>query len=359
VTSLPDDVRTDLLAAARAVRTDRGQLWLDGISLGTPGPATGRVLADALYLRWFAQATGTLRGPVPPDISLVARLRAAHAASERFEDGWTAVADPLGKLLAKRAWELRPLRAFDYANVSRPGSPVQLGDRLAMSGRRDVVDGPNGWWMTMGSAGPPRGAPLVRVYWNGGADIVAELTRRITGLLEDGGHAYSMKCPSAAPLFERVDSIVVYLDRPTWSRARSGLRAVHASLETALHPQTPPLTRRLGRGVAVAEDPGGGRSFGQSRAIALASGLMRLLPDRLADEGAVVEVLAAALAAHRISPTRPYLGAASSSTSDDDWSWDHTEAQDVTSADRWSAPDGPPPGQHGHSARRAVHLGRR
>jgi hypothetical protein len=326
VTRLPDDVTTDLLRAARSVRVDRGQVWVDGLYVGRSGPAIRGILADALYLRWFSQAAGRLRGSPRPDFGLVARLRAAHAASCRFESGWTAAVDRFGRAVAIRAGQARRLQPFGYANLSRPGAPIRRGDRLAVSARRDAFDRTGGWWLTEGSVGVPRAAPLVRVYWNGGADVAAELMGRLTEALEDGGHAYIVKCPTAAPLFDRVDPIVLYVDHGTWSRAKSDLRAVHASVEPSLRPGTPPLTRRLGRGVAVAEDPGGGRSFGQSRTAAVAAGLAALLPRRLADDAAVVETLAAALAAHGISPTRPHVGAASAQAGDEVWSWDQTRA---------------------------------
>ena len=326
MTHLSNDVRTDLLRAARSVRVDRGQVWLDGLCLGWLGPAIRGVLADALYRRWFTQAVGWLRAPPRPDPGLVARLRAAHAASARFEPGWTATFDRFGRLLATRAGETRVPQPFGYANLSRPGAPIRGGDRLALSARRDVVDGPGGWWLATGSAGAPRGTPLVRVYWNGGADIAAELVRRLTEALEDEGHAYTLKCPPSASLFDRVDPVVLYVDHGTWSRAKSALRAVHASIEPSLRPGTPPLTRRLGRGVAVAEDPGGSRSFGQSRAAALAAGLTALLPLGPADDDAVVDALATALAARGISPTRPHVGVGSVHAGDEVWSWDQTEA---------------------------------
>jgi hypothetical protein len=84
----------------------------------------------------------------------------------------------------------------------------------------------------------------------------------------------------------------------------------------------PPLTRVLGRGVAVAEDPGDGRSFGESRCAAVAAGIATLLPDRLADDDdAVAEALGASLAAAGISPSRPYRAEASPAPDDEAWTW--------------------------------------
>ena len=73
----------------------------------------------------------------------------------------------------------------------------------------------------------------------------------------------------------------------------------------------PPLTLRLGRGAAAAEDPGDGESFGQSRVRAVAAGLTAAAARGLADDLEVLAVVLDRLRAHGISPERPHLRAGS------------------------------------------------
>jgi hypothetical protein len=303
VTTVPPEVRADLLRAAQSTRG-----------------ADARGLPDALYTHWFTRAGDATPAPLQPDPSLIARLRAAHAASAVFEDGWVATARP-GDIVAVRGPEVVALEPLRHVNVSRPAAPIRPGDALAVCALRDVVDTESGWWLTTGTAGAALASPMVRIYWNGGAEIAAALVRRLTAALEEAAEPFTFKCPYAPQLFARTDAIVVYLEPDTWSRVKDALRAVHQAVSAGLREPVPPLTRRLGRGVAVAEDPGDGQSFGQSRSAAVAAGLATLPQEHLADDDAVVEALAASLAAHDISPIRPHLSRSSEAQAEDAWSW--------------------------------------
>jgi hypothetical protein len=313
-----DRVRADLLGAARLMRVDGRHVRVGGAEAGdVADPALADRVGEALYARWFTRTTVPAT-PAGTDRALVARLRAAHAASDRFERGWVALLDASGALCAARGRERLPLAPLDHVNVSRLAAPVRPGDALAVSARRDLVDEAAGWWQTAGTAGAATAPPLVRLYWNGAPAVAAELTRGVTGALERARVPYTMKCPLNPSLFARDDPIVVYLERAAWRQAGPALREVHRALAPFLRPRVPPLTLRLGRGVAFAEDPADGRSFGQSRSAAVAAGLVALLPAPAADRQ-VLAALRASLLAHGISAVRPYLG--TDSPADETASW--------------------------------------
>ena len=291
---IPAEVREDLLAAIRLARS-----------------APTSPLLDLLYTRWFARFA-----PAAPDgarePSLVARLRAAHAATARFERGWSARAvGRSGTVLAERAAERRSVAPPDYANLTRPAAPVRAGDRLAVTARRDRADPREGWWMTDGAAGPAPADGVVRVYWNCPVEAVAPLVGGITAALEGRGGRYGLKCPLTRELFDRVDCVVLYLGVEEWRAASGDLREVHASLAARLREPVPPLTLRLGRGASVAEDPGDGGSFGQSRVRAVADGLAAAAARGLDEDPEVLGVVLDRLRSHGISPEWPHLRAGS------------------------------------------------
>ena len=278
------------------------------------------ILTQLLYRLWFAKATGA-----PPTVasgmaawnagarpSLVASLRAAHAATRRFEPGWlTSAVGPRGAVTLERAGQRLDLLPPDYANLTRRGVPMRIGDAAAATGRRDVVDADGAWWTTFGRVGAAPIAPMVRVYWNCGPDAVTALVAAVTEVLEGRDVPYTMKCPADPALFDRVDGVVLYLGPEGFVAAKALLRHVHAGIADRLREVVPPLTLELGRGVAVAEDPATGESFGESRARAVADGLLRASDAGVTDDDDVLAVLVERLAAHGISQTRPYLGATS------------------------------------------------
>lgn len=160
-------------------------------------------------------------------------------------------------------------------------------------------------WSQAGWGSPPP-VSMARVYWNCPPDLAAELIAALGGTLVRLRLPHRLKWPTVAPLFDRCEPVVLYLGIAEWAAAKTALREVHATLAGRLRRSTPPLTLRVAPGVAVAEDPGDGSSFGQSRAAAVAAGILRARGER---EDAVLAAIAATLAAHGISAERPYLRA--------------------------------------------------
>ena len=148
---------------------------------------------------------------------------------------------------------------------------------------------------------------MVRVYWNCPSATAPALVAGLTEVGERHRIRYTLKCPSASHWFARVEPVVFYLGVPEWAVVKPALRGLHAQFAERLRPNVPPLTLPLGRGVALAEDPGDGRSFGESRASGVADGITVAAALGVASEESTVAVIAGRLPAHDISIDRPYL----------------------------------------------------
>lgn len=271
-----------------------------------PGPDA---IADWLYQHWYlepadASAADGSRSPHP---NLPAALRAALPASTRWLEGWTVLeAGPRGACVAARRGQARELRCGEYANVSRPGVPVMPGDGVAVTACADWTDWQAGFWTTRSAAGEPA-SPLVRLYWSVSEQRIGAVLRRVAGALDDRQVRYSMKCPARSADFARVDSLVVYLERPAWNAIRATVIAAARQSRADLRPSSPPLTRPVAPGVSLADDPGPSESFGQSRCRALAAGVRDLLDAAPRTDADSVAVLSAALRRAGIDPARPWI----------------------------------------------------
>lgn len=227
--TIPPPVRESLLSAAALVRLSGAMVTVDGVEIGRrqpPGPARAGLhaaLSAALYSRWWA-------GWWPPetagvfDAALVARLHGANAGI-------------------------------------RGHGPSQ-------------ADPANGWWTTWSARGPAPSA-MARVYWNCPPETAADLVAALVAVVARAAIPYSLKCPTHPSLYGRVDALVLYVPREGWPALRAPLRAVHDRFAERLRPAVPPLALALAPGAALAEDPADGRSFGESRAEAVAEGALR------------------------------------------------------------------------------------
>ncbi|MGI8671264.1 MAG: T3SS effector HopA1 family protein [Luteitalea sp.] len=308
-------VRRDLARLVGSVAAAREHLRALRTSSVAPGTDEDRAhedpVVDWLYTTWYTAVPERLvvdpSAHHRPDLAMV--LRAALPASVRWATGWVVLdVGRHGTCVAGRRGHARQVRAGEYANLSRPGVPVRPGDAVAISECIDWVDGDSGFWATRSVQGEPS-PPWLRVYWSVSVRDIARVLTDVTTTLERLNLRYSLKCPVRSAAFGRVDALIVYLERADWIGARDAITVLARDLEPRLRPWCPPLTLRLAHGVACADDPGGGLSFGQSRCRMLAVAVHALVDQPTASADAGIEVCLRALSDARVDPERPWLHA--------------------------------------------------
>lgn len=269
-------------------------------------------VADAVYECWY------LAPPVGPPQSapganamagrrsLAPLLRASVAAATRFETGWVVLAAlDRGVCVAGKDTHQRQVRPGDYVGLGRPGAPVAPGEQLAVTARVDTVEDDTRWWATRSPAGEPSG-DLGRFYLHPRADTVPSVLHRLTRRLDEAPFAWSVKCPIDPAGYRRPDSLVLFVPRPAVAQTRDLVCEVAAEAEALLVAHCPPLTLWVADGVAYADDPGPGSSFGISRCRALAPGVVAVARQALSGDEAV-DTLLQALISTGIDPRAPWL----------------------------------------------------
>jgi hypothetical protein len=150
-------------------------------------------------------------------------------------------------------------------------------------------------------------ASVVRVYWNvrraGAPALVNVLTTRLNG----DGVPFRLKVADHPLRLERCDAAVLYLRGDTFHALDETLREVAAQLKARLRPRVPAFTLELAPGVGLAEDDGGGESFGVRRCALLADGIVRAHERGIAHADARLEVVAARFAQDGVRIDAPYL----------------------------------------------------
>jgi hypothetical protein len=149
---------------------------------------------------------------------------------------------------------------------------------------------------------------LARLYWNVGARNVALLLWRLTSGLLDRDCDWLLKCALTPCAYARADAIVLYLPAERLDELRGWVDASAAALSTVLRPGTPPLTLKIGRGLAACHDPGTGESFGQHRCRLIAEAVTSRnhAPHPTRDVASLLAAVCARLEQAGIAPARPY-----------------------------------------------------
>jgi hypothetical protein len=270
-------------------------------------------IAAWLYRDWYTALPRTELPIqlVPGREDLTTALRASVAGASRWEPGWVVMqTNATGVCVAGTKQMQRTLLPGEYVNLARPGVPVAPGDQVAVPQVLTWRDDATGFWCAQSHAREPT-APLVRIYFDVRPENVGFVLQSATTALDDLNICYTLKCPAFAAAYQRVDTLIFYLETSAWHRAHRAVTSLAPMHQSHLRNAVPPLTRPLAAGIAFAEHPASGGSFGETRCNALAPAILSLILDGSQDAAwdlsRGVALLAAALSAAGIDPSRPWL----------------------------------------------------
>lgn len=299
-----------------ALRDAVGRVAFDGAGGarvdGAPVAATAEELAGALYGAWYAglSAEAVSAGAAAgAEDDLRPLLSAANAGREGWDGGWTFERTDLdGRAVARRGIALRAFWPGQWLRADGVPAPVAPGTPLRVHHPAEAL-AQVGFWFAHGAGGPDPERRLVRIYLNVGEENAVALVAALTGALTRLAVPFTFKVADRRALLVRRDSAVLYVEARHFRLAAELVLEAVEALSAPLGEDAPPLTRPLARGIGVAEEPGGGSSFGMHRCALVAEGVLR------ARDGGVEERLDAVeglMAERGVDPERPWLAAASS-----------------------------------------------
>lgn len=282
-----DDLLADIAAQTQA--------GVDGFRLGTDvvavAPRRGHgyhqtltaTLTHALYERFYHhhETPHLHRGPTDAadkrpasareDPAFCHRLRAHLGERYYWEGGWRVIGPGDDDRTVVERDDLVLHVTDDEIEATADGALVRFpADRPWAS---------TGYYVVTGTSGPmTRATGLARCYLHLLPETAPEVFARIVRGLDAAGLPFTAKVLNDPLAFGRPDSAVVYVAREQIRTVLEVVLAERRRDSTAFGSSVPAFTRRVLRGVAVADDPGPGTSFGQHRCCAVASGIVAAGP---------------------------------------------------------------------------------
>jgi hypothetical protein len=270
-------------------------------------------LRDRLYESFYCSGRAVpsrsdrgLGGPPGPSAFTDSLSRANHGTGSSAA-GWTVLrVEDDGRLVVRRG---------DLSLWVRPdevqGGASEAGAAVSVRMPPELLRLSPGYYMALGNRDLDLDEPLVRHYWHLGPSGAEALVAAGTRLLNEADLSFRIKVLIDPNLYVRCDAGLLYTPKARGREVAALLPELHAAVASHLRPGTPALTKALGEGVAVAEDPGGEDSFGTDRCGILAEAMVRAFelgresaPERLA-------LVEEAFAQRGIALARPYLNAGS------------------------------------------------
>ena len=152
---------------------------------------------------------------------------------------------------------------------------------------------------------------IVRLYWHLRSHVACAWLAELSRVFDAAKLPFRAKVLASPTAYRRADAGVLYMARTDFPRARPLLVEIHSQLEPGLRDGVPLFTKRLAPGLAIAEDPGTGRSFGEDRCGLIAQALLTAFREGKLDTGSKLAAIEATFRSRGLDPRRPHIGAGS------------------------------------------------
>lgn len=316
-----DTLRTALRPLLAAVRVDGRAAWWFGQRIelvprgtvldGGSADLTTQALTQILYTYYYTVSRPVLRQELDSLMrnsasrSIAGELAAANPGSGRRERGWRCVrVRPVQGRVVVQKGDLA-VSAPAHLVRSLAGGSVGPGESVVVDTPAGSMNRSVGFYVAHSDADLDYVEPLTRMYVNVSPEGAAGWLHDAGTRLNGAGLPFDLKIANDVAHFHRCDVAVLYFPRRLVPSFWQLLAPLLAGRVDHLRPTVPGLVLRVRPGVGVADDPANGRSFGQDRCRAIASGLFRAAADGPTADP--IAAIAEALADEGIDPARPHL----------------------------------------------------
>jgi hypothetical protein len=272
------------------------------------------LLEQALYQYCYCRTfDGALRDEQPDlvhGVDLTPALSEANATRERWDVGWQVYQVlPSGQVLAHKDGRTRALWPGEFLSTDAPGMALRPGMNLSVFFARETKTMQPGFYFAFGEAqaGELDSFSLARFYWNVRAEGAVPLMRAVTRGLNRFQVPFRIKCLTNSAFYTRNDAAVLYVDKRFYRVTARVLEGVYREVSRHLRPDAPLFAKPLAAGLALAEEPYTGESFGMQRCRMLAEGLLSAHARNLRDEASRLGEVERHFAAYGLKLEAPYL----------------------------------------------------
>jgi len=234
-------------------------------------------------------------------------LSRANSGTGSRESGWTIVrTEDDGRLVVHR----HGLDLWAHPEEVR-GPDLGPGAEVSVTLPSELLRLSPGFYMALGDEELDFEEPIVRHYWHLGSSGGVALIAAATRTLNEAGFPFRLKVLLDPASYSRCDAGVLYTPRRLQKEVSNLLPSLRAAIAGHLRAGTPALTKPLGEGLAVAEDPSNGDSFGMHRCRLLAEGAVRAFELGLESTEEQLGLVERCFEAQGLAFDRPYLNAGS------------------------------------------------
>lgn len=271
-------------------------------------------LQQCLYQNCFCLRFRPGRNATTPALlsqngDLVPELSRANSTLPRWDNGWQLQKVlATGQIIASKDSLNRMFWPGEFICYDGGGAALRPGLMISVFFPKESSNLQPGFYFAFGENHAGRDDfDLLRLYWNIDAEGAPMLVRHLTHDLNRFEIPFRFKCLTRQEAYERCDAAILYINRRYWRIVTELIANPSDKLETHLRSDTPMFTKRLAPGLALAEDPGNGESFGMHRCRLVAEGIWQAYEQGLEEESERLQFIVEHLTQNGVSLDQPYL----------------------------------------------------
>lgn len=280
-----------------AAQTRHLGVWLYTAVYVTGNPEGASPALDAAATRPIAPAT-------------IEAVRRANPTRTYWSPQWIVESIGTdGSVTARRRLSRRTFRAGGFVAYDRPGASVDVGARIAVLWTKESTVSQAGYYHCFGETPPDswESSLVGRFYFHVDEKTAPAVVGVVAGVLNRFCVPFQMKCNLRLDRLARTDGVVLYVASRRCAAVTRMLGDRAAELRDLVTDPVPLFALRLDRGVAYADDPANGESFGQDRCAVIARGLVQAWLAGRTDSDARFETIREEWLRAGLSMDHPYL----------------------------------------------------
>ena len=232
-------------------------------------------------------------------------LTASNSSTGGYDLFWTVYTKTRdGQLYAQKNGQIRQLIPNEFVPVYQ-GQPIDVNSQVHVKVNKESKTSQPTFYHVFSDELMSQQSEICRFYFHLKAKGATILVSEITQTFNKYAIPYNFKCANHKDLYDRADSAVLYLEKQYVNIGIKILALMIESIKPILKEAVPLFTKKLYRGISFAEDPGNGMSFGMSRCMMIAEGLLETKGNLSQKE--TVNIIVAKMNDNGINIDHPYL----------------------------------------------------
>jgi hypothetical protein len=226
-------------------------------------------LTWAIYTTFYAHIGGPAHHNLDSSVGdLLPLLQSSNVGRTGVSQGWIVErVNPDMSVIARRRDVRRVFKPAEFRLVSPERVSAAAGDTIAVYFAHEQVNLQPAYYFAVNLLREDiwDQSRLVRFYWNIEPEGAAQLTKEISERFWKVGAPFRFKILRATQLFQRRDTGVLVVPERYYQISAHLVENIYQRVSAHMRTEVPNFTKHLEHGLAFAEDPGNGESFGINR----------------------------------------------------------------------------------------------